>query len=314
MATASGTATDYLDLISRLIAFVTGLSAPQTWVIQRSNVAGTAGAPTGEVILKAPGLAGTDQIFVGVQPFANVTADYYNWRLGGFTGYNNALAFNAQPGQMSNVFATLWDSPIPYWFVANGRRAIIVAKISTSYVLVHLGLIHAYASPAQYPYPLLIGGNLAWESEPPGNSVNWRWSLPDNHNHNFPWSNKVTIGSGIQNNTYSMRLKSPAGVWLALGCGQDGQLQDLDAFNIWPYMAGMANLQQNLGSPAQSPVLPIILHDFTPEVYGEIDGLAATSGQGIASEDTLTVGSDSWLVVQDVFRTDRNRYAALRLV
>lgn len=314
MATTTGTATDYLDLLSRFRVFVIGLSAPQTWVVQRNTLGGTSGAPTGELILKAPGLAGTDQIFVGVQPFANVTADYFNWRLLGATGYDNALAFGAQAGAMQNVFATLWNSPIDYWFVANGRRAIIVAKISTSYILIHLGLIHAYASPAQYPYPLLIGGNLAWETEPPFNSVNWRWSLSDNHNHNFPFSNGVTIGSGIAANVRTARLKSPAGVWLALQSGMDGAYQDVDASNIWPYMAGMNSLQQNLGSPAQSPVLPIILHDATPEVYGEFDGLMATSGQGIASEDILTVGSDSWLVVQDVFRTDRNRYAAVRLV
>jgi hypothetical protein len=314
MATASGTATDYLDLLSLFRVFVTGLAGPETWVVQRNTLGGTAGAPTGDLILKAPGLAGTDQIFVGVQPFANVTADYFNWRLGGFTGYDNALAFGAQPGVMQNVFATLWNSPIDYWFSANGRRAYIVAKISTSYILIYLGLYHAYASPAQYPLPMLIGGNLAWETELPFNSVNWRWSLSDNHNHNFPWSNKVTIGAGIQANTHSMRIRSPAGVWLPMAMGLDGVPTDQDAYNIWPYMAGMTNLQQNLGSPAQSPVLPIILHDATPEVYGELDGIAATSGQGIASEDILTVGSDSWLVVQDVFRTDRNRYCAVRLV
>lgn len=310
MATSTGTATDYLDLIAKFVTFVTGLGT-NPWTVQRNTVGA---GPVGEVILKAPGLAGTDQIFVGIQPFANVTADYYNWRLAGFTGYNNALAFGAQAGVMQNVFLTLWNSSIPYWFIANGRRAIIVAKVSTSYVVAYLGFIHQYASPAQYPYPLFVGGNLAWETEPPANNVNWRWSLSDNHNHNFPFSNDVTIGSGIQLNTNSARLKSPAGVWLGLKAGKDGVYQDLDASSIWPYMAGMANLQQNLGTPAQSPVLPVILHDNTPEVYGEFDGLAATSGQGIASEDTLTVGSDSWLVVQDVFRTDRNRYCAVRLV
>jgi hypothetical protein len=72
-------------------------------------------------------------------------------------------------------------------------------------------------------------------------------------------------------------------------------------------------LTQNLGA-TQSPVLPIILHDNTPEVYGELDGVLATSGQAIASEDTLTVGADSYLVVQNVFRTGRNQYCAVKLV
>lgn len=312
MATASGTATDYLDLLTRFITFVTGLAGPETWVVQRNTLGA---GPVGEVILKAPGLAGTDAIYVGIQPFANVTADYYDWRLAGFTGFNNALAWNAQPGYMGKVFTSLWNSPIPYWFVANGRRAIIVSKISTSYMMTYLGFIHQYASPAQYPYPLFIGGNITHEDpEPAGNSTTWRWSLADNHNHNFPFSNDVNIGSGVIQDTRSARLKSPAGVWLGLKTGSNGGYEDADTSNIWPYMAGMNNLQQNLGAPTQSPILPIILHDATPEVYGELDGVVATSGQGIGAEDTLTVGTDNYLVVQDVFRTDRNRYCAVRLV
>lgn len=309
MAVEINTATDYIDLLNRLRVFLTGMVA-NPWTVLRNTIGGTVAIPTGELILQAPGLAGTDQIFVGIQPFANSVTDYYNWRLAGFTGYGNALAFSAQPGVMQNVFSSLWASAIPYWFIGNGRRVIVVAKVSTSYVMIYLGLYNSYHSPAQYPYPMAIGGNMAHGTEPAANDPAWRWSVNDNRNHNFPFSSNVNT-FGTPNNTRQLRMRLPSGFWAALQAQDNGVYGD---YNLWPYSGSMSNLIQNLGTPTQSPLFPIVMYDATPEVYGEFDGVFATSGQGIAAEDTLTVGADSYLVVQDVFRTARNMYCAVRLV
>lgn len=308
-AVATGTATDYKNLLALLRTFLTGTPG---WTSLRYTVGG-AGNPD-ECILKAPGLGGTDEIYVGVKTFENVTADYYNWRLGGFTGFDAGLTFAAQPGVMQNVFMTLWNSPIPYWFIANGRRVIIVTKISTNFMMGYLGFINQYPSPAQFPYPLAIGGNFAISLEPALTSTQWRWSNATAFNFNFPMATRQNPGGGIiPANTCSLRLRKTNGIWADMASGDNGVYQDSDINNIWPYMAGMSNLQQNLGA-TQSPILPIILHDNTPEVYGELDGVVATSGQAIASEDLLAVGGDNYLVVQNVFRTGRSQYAAVRLV
>lgn len=309
MATATGTAAGYKDLLARLRTFLTG--APG-WTSLRYTVGG--GVNPDECILRAPGLAGADQIFVGISTFENATADYYNWRLGGFTGFDAGLTFNNQPGVMNNVFLTLWNSPIPYWFIANGRRVVIIAKVSTSYMMGYLGFINPYPSPNQFPYPLAIGGNFASSPEPALTDVSWRWSNAGFLNTNFPMSMRWSPGGAVNPaNTCTLRLRKPNGIWADLASGDSGNYTDADGYNIWPYMAGMVNLQQNLGG-VQAPALPVILHDNTPEVYGELDGVVATSGQAIASEDTITVGADSYLVVQNVARTGRNQYAAVRLV
>jgi hypothetical protein len=307
------TASDYKDLLLRLKNFASGVGmGAEAWTVMRYSAPGGAGS-THELILRGPGLGATDQIFVGISTFENATADYFNWRLAGMTGFNNALAFGAQPGYMGNVFNSLWNSPIPYWFVANGRRIIIVAKISTFFVMTYLGFINQYPSPSQYPYPLLIGGNMAWSPEPALTDGSWRWSSGSVLNTNFPMA---YFGSPVpvQENSVSCRLRTPNGVWKAFWTGQNGFYNDNDASGIWPYMQGMVNLQQNLGPGNQSPLLPIILHDNIPEVYGELDGVLATSGQAIASEDLITESGDDHLVVQNVMRTGRNNYCAVRLV
>lgn len=313
MAVEINTATDYKDLLARLQTFLNGLSGGEDWTTMRYNTPGGTGSD--ELILRAPGLAAADQIYCGISTFENATADYFNWRVAGFTGYNGALAFGAQPGVMQNVFMQLWNSPIPYWFIGNGRRVIMVAKISTSYMMMYMGFIHTYHSPNQYPYPLAIGGNWAFSPEPSLADVAWRWSNPFFTNTNFPMSTQWQPGGGADPLASStLRMRAPNGVWKQFNAGQNGQYQDADDSKIWPYMAGMVNLQQNLGPTAQSPLFPIILHDNTPEVYGELDGVFATSGQAIASEDIIQEGGDDYLVVQNVFRTARNTYCAVKLV
>lgn len=313
MAVEIGTAANYKDLLLKLKTFLTG--APlggAAWTQMRYATTGGGGAD--ELILRAPGLAGADQIYVGITTFENVTADYFNWRMAGFTGFNNALAFGAQPGLMQNVFLTLWNSPIPYWFVGNGRRVIIVAKVSTSYMMGYLGFFNPYPSPNQYPYPLAVGGNWAIAPEPALMDVAWRWSNGFFTAQNFPMATIWNPGGGvIVANTSTFRIRQPNGVWGYMRTGQNGAYQDVDDSTIWPYMAGMVNLQQNLGGAAQSPLLPIILHDNTPEVYGELDGVLATSGQAIASEDIIQQGGNDHLVVQNIAQTSRNRYCAVKL-
>jgi hypothetical protein len=117
--------------------FTFGVAPP--WTSLR-RTAGT------EMIWQAPGNGNSDQIIVGAQVFSNVGADYYNWRLGGFTGFNSAVAFNQQAGYLSigqavsSPVLNLWNQNTPYWFVANGRRAIVVAKVSTVYVMAYLAV------------------------------------------------------------------------------------------------------------------------------------------------------------------------------
>ena len=79
MAFTSGTATDYLDLLNRLKQFVTQdmLPANERWSVLR-----WVPGPPAELVLQGPGLAGTDQINVGI--LSEAGADYGNWKLRGF--------------------------------------------------------------------------------------------------------------------------------------------------------------------------------------------------------------------------------------
>lgn len=279
------------------IAFV--MTAP--WVALRA-VAGT------EYIWQAPGNAGTDQILVGASTFSNVGADYFNWRLGGFTGYAAANPFTNQPGGMTGPCLPLWNSSIPYWFVADGKRVIVVAKVSTVFESAYLGFIDTYPSPGQWAYPLAIGGMLAFRAEPAATSVNWRWSYTGNEHHAFF---RGFPGDAV-NAASSLRLRKPDGTWRGFGDSFDASATYPGA--LWPAASGMTDLRPNLdGTYPMFPVVATENDGTTANVFGELAGVMATTGHLNAAENTIVVGRDTWLVVQNAHRTTKTDYAALRL-
>lgn len=276
------------------------------WVALRA----TAGS---EYIWRAPGDGNTDQIFVGAQTFFNATGDYYNWRLGGFTGFDSGLAFASQMGAVTSAILPLWNSTIPYWFVASGKRVIVVAKVSTVYEMAYLGFIDSYATPGQFPYPLAVGGSMSWQSEPVATSVNWRWSYTGNEHRACAFGGNYNAARDVDS---PIILRKQDGLWRGF-CGV-GSSSPLGA--LWPYgnaingSSNMTDVRPNLDG--SYPLLPIVLAEDMGTVencFGELAGVMATTGHGNAAENTYTVGRDTWLVVQNIHRTTKVDYCAVRL-
>lgn len=275
------------------------MTAP--WVADRSTA-------STEYIWHAPGNSNTDAIYVGASVFSNVTGDYYNWRLGGFTGYASGNTFANQPGAVTGPCLPLWNSNIPYWFIADGKRCIIIAKVSTVFESAYLGFIDPYPSPGQWAYPIAVGGMLAFSSEPAATSTSWRWSYTGNEHHAF-W--KGYPGTALGPNS-SFRLRKPDGTWRGFGNSFNASASYPGA--IWPYQASMSDLRANLdGSYPLFPIIPTDNDTLAKNSFGEIAGIMATTGHANAAENTITVGRETWLVFQNAHRTTKTDYAAVRL-
>jgi hypothetical protein len=269
-----------------------------------------------EMIWQAPGNGGLNQIIMGAKTFSDVPTDYFNWRLGGFSAFNAGQPFNMQSGyvggaaqaQSSPVF-TLWNSTIPYWFIANGRRVIIIAKISTVYVAAYLGLMSPYMSPGAFPYPLIVGGNLAFNTEPATTSPTWRWSYTGVEMRNFaiPFAAAMS-GADFQS---SLRLRLTSGSWR----GFDLSNTEATSGQVWPnaYVDTGASYDWRPNLDGSYPLLPVVLFDPTPNIFGELDGVYSTSGFSQGAENTITVGGIQHLVVQNVFRNTKADFFAVRL-
>lgn len=284
MAYEIGTATNYRDLLDKLRLFLTTnsalVAAGQNWMQKRW----VQNATTQELVLMGPGLAGGDQVYIGVASFENTTSDYYNWDLMGYTGYDSLATIYGQPGS-SNPAGTLnnclhlWNSSIPYWFIANGRRVIISARVNTKYFQAYLGLATPYATPAQYPYPMCIVGSNTSRSS--------RWSA-------------VSTGR----TPYCLK---PDGTW--------------QATSKWPL--GSTTNQLSVLDDGSYPLIQTVTHDsvtyysaetvYKTQYIGELDGWFFCPGRNNVSENIITYGGKNHVVMQNGDQVGLGDYIALKL-
>lgn len=265
--------------------------------------------------VKGRGLAGTDSIYVGMRVANDVGNDIYNIELGGAVGFSAATAWSVQIGKSPVTYMAAWNTTMPFWLVANGQRFVAVAKVSTTYHAMHAGKILPYGMPSQYGYPLMIGGE---------NSALIRWSNADIGNRHF-----VDPGTSSQyssdTNAGTLFLM-PDGSWVRFcnfGVNNSNETPSVVGRTIWPYSgdnsasASVSNRQRELRDNIDGSytVLPLILHSDAPsrQVLGEIDGCYFVSGFNNAAENIVTIGGTDHLVVQNIFRTNRWNYWALKL-
>ena len=295
-----------------------------------------------EVLLKATGAAGTDAIYTGIRSECDTANGWYNLFLNGYTGYDpNEVSFFNQPGAINNWSAATpldvpmvpcWNAAMPYWFRANGRSFSFGVKVSTSFEGGYMGFILPYATPAQYPYPLAIGGSLVppdWDR-----SYSWRYSYNDPRHSVFPipGSNMVNPTS-ISPNSSSLYLRTPDGLWQSFG-----QRESVSGISVMTQASGPPFARNGLRSGvwptsvravgASAPrrdyrevlgggylLQPLILHQRLPTdaVWGELEGCVAISGFGNAAENTTSFAGKNYVIFQNVARTEAHEYWAMAL-
>lgn len=302
MAYEIGTATDHADLLTKLRTFLTSntdlVNAGEAWTEVAHNPVDAANE---ETYLRGPGLSGTDEIFVNIRRYEDVSEDWYNWEIRGATNYDSGSSYFNQPGLSPQTHFTLIDTSIPYWFIANGRRFIVVAKVSTVYVAMHAGFLLPYATPSEYPYPLMVAGNT---------NLPRRWSEPTTG------INNCFFNPGIE----ATFVRPVDGAWRSIENIEAGGGDNTSSrAHIAPYYLFRENPTQ-VDAPIYGfgnlyPLSSLILYDVENAgvVYGEIDGVYHVSGFSAASEDTIAISGTTHLITQSTFHTTQDQYAAFAL-
>lgn len=311
MAWETGTATNQADLLAKIVTFLTTntalVTAGQAW-----TDLGTASGQTTGKWLRGPGLSTTEQIFVGLQAVNDVPGDIYGIQIAGAQGFSAGNGFESQVGISPTSFVAVWNSPMTYWIVGNGQRFVVVVKVSTTYHAMYCGKILPYGTPTQYPYPLFIGGE---------STTNLRWS-----NTTVGFRHFSDPGSPSNSTNSGCNFLFPDGAWQPFLNWTNSSGNDLLATTgrtVWP-CAGSSNNGTEVDNRLREmrdnidgsyTLLPLILHCEAPsrQVFGELDGCFWVSGFGNAAENVVTIGGVDHLVVQNIYRTNRWNYWALKL-
>lgn len=300
-------ATNESTLLDALVTFVTA----NGWTLERDNR-----LTLGNVILKGSGTSGTDAIYVGIQRYYSPGNDTFGWYFQGYTAVTGA-GFNIEPGAITGRVPCLplWNDTIRYWFFCNARRIVVVALVGTVYVSAYLGYILPYASPGQWPYPLVIGGS---------NVTDNFYNVPRYSDTSANMDSPFTCNGGTDTAS-QLVVRDASGAWVRLfnrrgGITPPGQTNNSlwTARGVWPYVERYAGtfgwwfVRPNMAG--DESLLPLrLVRDDTPDMYGIFDGVRFISGVDKASEHTKTENGNTWIAFQNTFRnTLQDFFAVLR--
>lgn len=331
MSYVTGTASTPQALFDALVTFLTSdstlVAAGQHWEQKRRD-SYTADAKRDFVDLRGKGLSNTDNIYVQLALYKDAAADTYSIRVSGSQGWLSSVAINTPESQANSSItggsqwptnqlvlrAPLFNNPMPYWFIANGRRFIVVAKVGSYWASLYAGFFLPYGSPTQYPYPLFVGANS---------------TVDDKYSNTAANVAQTGFYAGVRNTAAYMR---PDSVWhpcnavsadngtFPWGTGYGG---------VWPWirssngtlnntsMYGLGNLQT--APDGTYPMLPAILFGQAgvskPAVYlaGELDGVYSTTGYAAAAGDTISAGGNTYLMIQRASLNAASDFAAILL-
>jgi hypothetical protein len=287
------TATDHNDLLSRIVTFVSATIpvAERHTILRNTTETSTIGDLVAEkvAILKAPGLAGVDNIYYGLKVYKSVSLDYYNFQIDGFTGYVSGNTFESQPGSIlgtgvTGLGVTLWNQAIPYWLVADGQGFICVAKVQNTYVTFSAGFMLKFATFSQFPYPLTVQSNLPSASATRYSDINWI--------------------SGWKGARQNMVFRFTDGTWK--------QPQVIPYKDNYAYRNTINNSNTAAGYYS---LIPLELTDAvgTGNLYGILANQFFITGFNNAVENTLVVGGVTYVVFRDGTKTGNLDYMALKL-
>jgi len=320
VATEIGTATDHYDLYNKLYDFLTAntelVAANQQWTevwshADRVNPVVEPGTPS-QFMLKAPGLAGNDNVYISFSLHDDQTADVQGFYMRAHDApLDSSTVWDNHINTSPYVYTPMFSNQMPYWFVANGRRFVAVWKCSTIYEACSAGLFLPFSTPAGYPYPVYIGGS---------SETTIRFS-EDRYTHTHfvdPGPRGKTADDATSNSTggRSLVARSPSGTWPRFDNGQ----------NTWgactyPYASADITSSNFLhksrellgGGYLLTPITLTMNLGYDRGAMGALEGVYHVAGWAQAAENILTVGGVDHLVVQNAYRTDLEAYWALAL-
>ena len=321
MAVEIGTASNHQDLMLKLEKFLTSnpalVAANQQWEVKKDNVVNpyttntTANADADangyslHRFFIGHGLDGQDNIIVPMVLRHNTSLNYYTMTACAARAYvvdkgvSDQLTDNVHGARWVTI--SLWHTDMKYWFIANGRRFIIVVKVSNRYATMYCGFIKPSGTDLEYPYPLLIGGN---------HTLTYRPYTNDDTSTNRSFFNPQASGSGSS----SSMIYTPSGrlCFLDNQGGAYVPTQDYLIGVTYPY-----HYNHYIGKTLDDEYvlldIDIVQYNGGMNHLGWFDGVCFVTGFENSPENIITVGNERYICVSAMVQNDYNNWVAIKL-
>lgn len=281
------------------------------WVVDLDEGFTASGTTEDKVkILKGQGTAGTDEIYVVLRPYANVPGDYYNLLVKGITGYT--LAPRTFINEGSYKCMPMWNSSMSYWFNINSRRIVVSARVNVTDVSMYAGFMLPYATPTEYPYPLVIAANsdLAYSQYSDENLRMASIAQPRNYSATTYTEAETT-----------MNCLAPGGLWIGIsnyyynGSTLNATLGAALAPTDGGGFGTVGSAYQLTANEDGSRFLhPLVLSSPTYGVLGELEGCFWLSGHGaMVTGNTILVSAQDHMIYQNLYRQEWHDYWCMEI-
>jgi hypothetical protein len=258
------------------------------WTTLRDATAGER-----ELVLRSPAGA-----HVGISTETAADGSYKNLQFQGYRSFEPKASFHGQFGAIAHNGTSalcpalpLQDLPLTVWLAISDRRLLLVVKLSSVYVAAHLGYLLPFASDADYPEPLLIGGSIT------GNAKLWSGTT---QNQNVFLFGQGSLGAGAP------RVLLPNGNWQSINFSGNAST-NLAA--IFPFNGGLEQLGRSFDD--SHTMFPAMVVSGLPgaeaqawegEWLGYIEGVFGTDSEAVTSESEFTLLERTFIVFPNVFR------------
>lgn len=271
--------------------------------------------------VRGPGAGAGKEVFVNIRTYTDATNSQYSWEIRQACAYSASAPWGGQLSESpANAYLNLWENSISYWFYANDRRVIVVAKTGTNYTSAHAGFFLPWGTPAQHPFPIYVAGDYNVPVAYSFNNASRRHCFdPGNSNNDATANGWARSSAGVWyptsnhwnsslNNNVSGREKGSRGhIWpYASGYGSGnavGQYQTL------PWNGGSGTNDASWGGEYFAPtqqgercLIPLMIVGGDEGPMGAIDGAYAVGGSGLAPEMLITIGARNFRCFQNIQR------------
>jgi len=293
MAYTTGSATNYDDFITKIKddAIASGFWTENVDAVQESE-----GVTSREIILSAA------DVSVGFKERSTVS-DTYNYHVMVSNGYSGSSEFYEQAGsstidrsngQRPAIYQVNNDSTTYHLMCSQGRIACIYTTRGRWFSF-YLGKFLPYATPAQYPRPHFVGGNVDYRADE--NSTGLLGS------RNYFTANSATASPRIKFNDvwYNFRASwdnfGSGCKFVGIAGGGGDELSNL--------------FKDKSGNSVRFPCIFRTGEDIGDYHLGELENCYLVTPNGNSGGGTIVEGGDTYRVCHDIDDADHNNLAIL---
>ena len=288
LITAGATAFAVSDSFTFAVVVGELVTAGAEWVEERyvDNVLDGESLQDLELIMRGPGLSGTESIYAAFTTNQSITADYYNISVSTMIGYVSGDALAVQPSYSGERWIPMWNAPLRYWVCINGQRIVFAVDVEKNYWSGYVGKFLPYATPSQFPYPICVMGTNAASTE------------------RYSETHTVDIFNGCM-------TRLVTNVWASI---YNWPLSENWSWNARNYVPRATTDFPYRDTEGDYPLMPLVLTDTgTYGALGDLDGIYYVPGFNSAAENVVQADGFDHVKIANGKADGFNSYFALRL-